>query len=103
MPSKSRRKRSKSVPPGKKTRARAGTPPVEQARTTAEPVEEAAAVAAAPVRPRPRTARSAPGNVPVPQVQDAAVRYMHVKTELLTIGILAIVMLAILGILSAVL
>ena len=90
MPAKSRRKRGKNLPPSKKIKA-AGTSANMVGSTVASAEEKPAIVA--PVISKKAAVHAA----------DTANTYSHIKAELVTIGILAVVMLAALGILGAVL
>jgi len=92
MPAKSRRKRGKNLPPSK--RVKAGTV-ASAAKPKTHPVEPAEA---APVY-QPRSAQK---SLPDTQAQVVSTKYTHIKSELVTIGILAVIMLAALGILAAV-
>ena len=92
MPAKSRRKRGKNLPPSIKAKTGAGTHTVEST-STVEAVP-AATVTAAPVRKAPTSGRYA--------AQEEKT-YPYIKPELWNIGILAVIMLVILGVLAAVL
>jgi hypothetical protein len=94
MPSKSRRKRGKNLPPSKRIK-RSGTN-VSAAKVSQLPeskVESAAAVET-PVMPEKKS---------IPQVQTTSASYPYISSELKMIGIFAVVVLVILGILAAVL
>ncbi len=92
MPAKSRRKRGKNLPPSKRIQAGTATSSVTGAESSAEAAEPA------PVRVKPSVSRK----MPVQYVETVA-SYPYIKPELYTIGILAVIMLVILGILGAVL
>lgn len=92
MPAKSRKKRGKNLPPSKRIKAGTATGSVNVAESSTEAVEPAA------VQTRPAVSRK----VPI-QPAEIIASYPHIKPELYTIGILSVIMLAILGILGAVL
>ena len=104
MPSKSsRRKRARNQAPRKRT---ASTAPQNQTPEVAEAPAVAETRTAAPEQPvaRPATRRATTTvRSRVQEVVDPAIVYAHVKPELMRIGILAVIMLVILGILGAVL
>ena len=94
MPAKSRRNRSKSLPPSK--RIKEGTVLSSTAPDTEEnePVQPVVARQTA----KPVAAYKVPAGT-----AETIISYTHIKAELTTIGILAVIMLALLGILAAVL
>jgi hypothetical protein len=94
MPAKSRRKRSKNLPPSKRIKYSGRSNTATVANQSAVNTVDAAAVVETPVRSEKKTTT---------RIQDTAVRYPYISSELRTIGILAILVLVILGILAAVL
>ncbi|OGN88035.1 MAG: hypothetical protein A2158_03105 [Chloroflexi bacterium RBG_13_46_14] len=94
MPAKSRRKRGKNLPPNKRIKQSGGsTTAAVASQSTVNTVNSAAAVETPVVSGKKTTS----------QVQTAAVRHPYIMSELTTIGILAVLILVILGILAAVL
>lgn len=93
MPAKSRRKRNRNLPAVKSTQPAAVNTPLLSSSAASEPVK----VVAARENPALPT-----GKKQAPPVTAAAVKYTYVTAELWTIGILAIILFAILGILSVV-
>ncbi len=93
MPAKSRRKRGKNVPPGKRRKSSTVS---SSAAVVAQPTvdkTESAAVET-PVTAQKNVVQPAPA---------AVARYPYIFSELITIGLLAVLILVILGILAAVL
>lgn len=94
MPAKSsRRKRGKNLPPSKRIHAGTGVAPTTVAKSETKETEPAIS------QPKPVVARK---TTPAP-VQEKIASFPFIKRELLTIGILAVVMIAILVVLSMVL
>ena len=94
MPAKSRRKRGKILPPSKRIKqAGTGTTAAAADQPTVSTVDSSIAVKT-PVIPEKKA---------VPPVQNTVVRYPFISSELKTIGIFAVLVLVILGILAAVL
>ena len=94
MPAKSRRNRSKSLPPSKRIKEGTTLSSASQYTEENEPTEPVVVKQTA----KPMAAYKVPAGV-----AETIVSYTHVKPELTTIGILAVIMLALLGILAAVL
>ncbi|UCC17913.1 MAG: hypothetical protein JSU58_04995 [Dehalococcoidales bacterium] len=94
MPAKSRRKRGKNPPPSKRTKRSGGNVSAAITNQPHENTVESAAAVETPVMPEKKTTS---------QVQTAVDRYPYISSELRTIGILAVLVLVILGILAAVL
>ena len=94
MPAKSRRKRGKNLPPSKRIKHPGGNISAAKADQSPENTVESAAVVETPVIPEKKTTS---------QVQVTGVRYPYISSELRTIGVLAVLVLIILGILAAVL
>lgn len=94
MPAKSRRKRGKNLPPSKRIKQSTGNITATVNDQSPENTVESSAAVKSPVIPEKRSTT---------QVQATAVRYPYISSELRTIGILAVLILVILGILAAVL
>lgn len=94
MPAKSRRKRSKNLPPSKRIKQTGGSKTAATANQSAVNTVESSAVVETPVLSEKKTTL---------QVQNTGTRYPYISSELKTIGILAVLVLVILGILAAVL
>jgi hypothetical protein len=93
MPPKSRRKRGKNLPPSKRIKVGTGSSSLnieEEAFT--DPIE--------PLKEIEKPASKSRVNAPA---AETVASYPYVKSELINIGILAVIMLVILGILGAVL
>jgi hypothetical protein len=94
MPAKSRRKRGKNLPPSKRIKHSGGNISATTANRSPEnAVESAVAVETTVILEKKTT----------PQGQTTVVRYPYISSELKTIGIFAVLVLVILGILAAVL
>ncbi|MFC1947642.1 hypothetical protein ACFLXY_06965 [Chloroflexota bacterium] len=94
MPAKSRRKRGKNLPPSKRTKLSDGNISAAISSQSPENTVESAAVVKTPVMTEKKSTS---------QVQATTVHYPYISSELRTIGILAVLVLVILGILTAVL
>ena len=94
MPAKSRRKRGKNPPPSKRTKQSAGNISAAITNQSPENTVKSAAVVETPVIPEKK---------PTSPIQATVVRYPHITSELRTIGMFAVLILVILGILAAVL
>jgi hypothetical protein len=94
MPAKSRRKRSKHLPPSKRIKQAGGSKTAAIANQSTENIVDSNAVVETPVLSEKKTTSP---------VQSTVVRYPYISSELKTIGILAVLVLVILGILAAVL
>lgn len=94
MPAKSRRKRGKNLPPSKRIKHSGGSVAATTAAQSPENTAESTSVFKTPVKPERK---------PTPQVQTTAAHYPYISSELRTIGIIAVAVLVILGILAAVL
>ena len=94
MPAKSRRNRGKNLPPSKRTKLSDGNISAATTNQSPENTAESAAIVESPVMPEKKSTS---------QVQATVVRYPYISSELRTIGILAVLVLIILGILTAVL
>ncbi|MBN2075104.1 MAG: hypothetical protein JW762_06095 [Dehalococcoidales bacterium] len=94
MPAKSRRKRSKNPPPSKRIKQTDSSKTAAVAnQSTVNTVDSAAVVETSVPLEKKATA----------QVRNTVIRYPYISSELKTIGILAVLVLVILGILAAVL
>ena len=91
MPAKSRRKRGKNLPPSRKVKTAASSSAIAGKQKT--PVVESNTAPETPVVTR---------KIPASPVQTRSATYPFIKSELGTIGIFAVVILVILGILAAV-
>ena len=91
MPAKSRRKRGKNLPPSKRVKHSGGKTPTTITDQPPENIVESDVAAETPVMPEKNSTA---------QVQPAIVRYPYISSELRTIGILAVLVLVILGILA---
>ena len=94
MPAKSRRKRGKNLPPSKRIKHSSSNISAAKTSQSTETTVESAAAIDTPVMAQKKS---------TVQVQPASVRYPYISPELRTIGILAVLVLIILGILAAVL
>jgi hypothetical protein len=94
MPAKSRRKRGKNLPPSKRIKRSGGNISAATANRSTENTIESSTVVETPVIQEKKS---------TVQVQSTAVRYPYISSELKTIGIFAVLVLVILGILAAVL
>jgi hypothetical protein len=94
MPARSRRKRGKNIPPSKRKKQRASTPALA--------VRQQAVLEAPEPTPAPDTFTPAKSE-PVPEARPEAARYPYINSELLNIGVLAVIMLIILVVLASVL
>ena len=94
MPAKSRRKRGKNLPPSKRIKRSGGNVSATTTNQSSENTVETTPAAVTPV---------IPGKKPALQAQATAHRYPHISSELMTIGIFAVIVLVILAILAAVL
>ena len=94
MPAKSRRKRGKNLPPSKRIKKSSGSTTAAISNQPPENTEESAASVKTPVMPAKKASS---------QVQTTVTHYPYISSELKTIGIFAVVVLIILGILAAVL
>jgi len=92
MPSKSRRKRGKNLPPSKRIKRSSSNVSAAKVSQPPESKVESAEAVKTPVMPEKKS---------IPQVQTTSARYPYISSELRTIGILAVVVLVILGILAA--
>lgn len=93
MPAKSRRKR-KNLPPSKRTKVSSGKVSTAITNQTTETTVESTSAVAAAVKPEKKSTA---------QVHTTIVRHPYITSELRTIGIFAVLVLVILGILTAVL
>ena len=91
MPAKSRRKRGKNLPPSKRIKQSGGSTTAAVSNKSPENTVESTS-AKTPVIPEKKA---------VSQVQTTVTRYPYISSELRTIGILAVLILVILGILAA--
>jgi hypothetical protein len=94
MPAKSRRKRGKNLPPSKRVKQSSGSTTAVISNHPSENTVESTAAVKTPVMPAKRASS---------QVQTTAAHYPYISSELMTIGIFAVVVLVILIILAAVL
>ena len=94
MPAKSRRKKAKNPPPSKRGKVTTGT--LKAAAVESQPQTETPVIAKQTAPVRAARTRSTMAQEPVNT-------YPYIKSELWTIGILAVIMLAILGVLGVVL
>ena len=94
MPAKSRRKRGKNLPPSKRTKQSSASTTAAISNQPLENTVESAATVKTPVVPVKKAGS---------QVQTTVTHYPYISSELKTIGIFAVVVLIILGILAAVL
>ena len=94
MPAKSRRKRGKNLPPSKRVKQSGGSTTAALSNQSPENTVESTIPVETPVIPEKKA---------VSQIQTAVTRYPYISSELRTIGILAVLILVILGILAAVL
>jgi hypothetical protein len=92
MPSKSRRKRGKNLPPSKRIKRSGSNVSAAKVSQPPESKAESAEAVKTPVMPEKKS---------IPQVQTTSARYPYISSELRTIGILAVVVLVFLGILAA--
>jgi hypothetical protein len=94
MPAKSRRKRSKNLPPSKRIKQTgSGKTAAIANQPTVNTVDSNAVIETPVLSEKKKTL----------QVQNTVARYPYITSELKTIGILAVLVLVILGILAAVL
>ena len=91
MPAKSRRKRGKNLPPSKRVKHSGGKLSATITSQSPENIVESDVAAETPVMPEKNS---------TPQVQSAPARYPYISSELRTIGIFAVLVLVILGILA---
>jgi len=94
MPAKSRRKRGKNLPPSKRIKQSSGSTTAAISTQPPESMVESTTVAKTPVMPAKKASS---------QGQNTVAHYPYISSELMTIGIYAVVVLVILGILAAVL
>ena len=94
MPAKSRRKRGKNLPPSKRIKQSGGSTTAALSNRSPENTVESTSAVETPVIPEKKATS---------QVQTKVAHYPYISSELRTIGILAILVLVILGILAAVL
>ena len=94
MPAKSRRKRGKNLPPSKRIKQSGGSTTATLSNQSPENTVESVTAVETPVMPAKKATS---------QVQTTVTRYPYISSELRTIGILAVLILVILGILAAVL
>jgi hypothetical protein len=94
MPAKSRRKRSKNLPPSKRIKHSTGNISAVRTNQSSEHTVEATAAVVPPIVPIKKSTL---------QVQTESHRYPYISSELMTIGIFAVIVLVLLGILAAVL
>ena len=94
MPAKSRRKRGKNLPPSKRIKQSSGSTAAAISNQSPENTVESTSAVETPVMPEKKAAS---------QIQTTVTRYPYISSELRTIGILAVLVLIILGILAAVL
>ena len=91
MPAKSRRKRGKNLPPSKRIKQSGGSTTAAVSNKSPENTVESTS-AKTPVIPEKKA---------VSRVQTTVTRYPYISSELRTIGILAVLILVILGILAS--
>ncbi|UCD09554.1 MAG: hypothetical protein JSU79_02630 [Dehalococcoidales bacterium] len=91
MPAKSRRKRGKNLPPSKRVKHSGGKISATTTSQTPEKILDPNVAAETPVMSEKNS---------TPPMQSAPVRYPYISSELRTIGILAVLVLVILGILA---
>jgi hypothetical protein len=94
MPAKSRRKRGKNLPPSKRIKRSGSSTTAAFSSQTPENTVESTSAVETPVIPEKKATS---------QVQTTVAHYPYISSELRTIGILAVLVLVILGILAAVL
>ena len=94
MPAKSRRKRGKNIPPSKRTKISDGTISAAVQTKSPESTIQSDTVVESPIKPEKKVSS---------QIQTSSVRYPFISSELRTIGIIAVLVLIILGILAIVL
>lgn len=94
MPAKSRRKRGKNLPPSKRIKRSGDSTTAAISSQSPENTVEPGAAVKTPAMPE---------NKASPRVQTTTIRHPYISSELRTIGILAILVLVILGILAAIL
>jgi hypothetical protein len=94
MPAKSRRKRSKNLPPSKRIKQSGGSRTAAEVNQPAVNTVDSTAVTETPIPAEKKSSA---------RVQTTVARNPYISSELKTIGILAVLVLVILGILAAVL
>ena len=94
MPAKSRRKRGKNIPPSKRAKHSGGNMSAAITSQSLGKTVESAKVVETPVMTEKHSTS---------QVQAKVTRYPYITTELRTLGMFAVLVLVILGILAAVL
>ena len=94
MPAKSRRKRGKNLPPSKRVKRSGSNLSATKTNQSSENTTVTTSAAVTPILP---------GKKLTSQVQTASHRNPYISSELMTIGIFAVVILVMLSILAAVL
>ncbi len=94
MPGKTRRKKGKFSSQSKRKPDRQNRPAAAIRQQEVAPVQEPAS---------PSGVSASPASMPAPAAKPAAIRHPYIAAELWTIGILAVVMLAVLIVLATVL